>query len=703
MTTAVFGHHPWTVQELVDGVASGRIRLPDIQRPFVWSNTKVRDLIDSMYRGYPVGELMFWANHDAGHTRVIGEGSQDVSMQVVDGQQRLTSLYAVLKGLHVWREDYSRERVAVAFSPIHERFEVPNPSIKGSPDWIPDITAVFDSPIKARQEFLSRYRAAYPDTVTDEEEIELRVNQVHQLQQYQFQVVQLKEQVRRETVADVFVRINSEGVNLSASDFILTWMSVFWEEGRAELEAFARNSRFSPATVTQLDDTPTSWTPHNPFFVVDAGQLVRVGVALGLSRGRLRNAYNALRGRNPRTREIDESARGDALQRLQEAQKSVLNPLHWDEFLKVIERAGFRSSSMVGSINLMLYTYALWLVGRVRFGVAINPLREVMARWLFMSLLTGRYTSSPESAIQDDLNRLEGLDADGPEAFVTTLEALLESAMPDDWWEVSLPEELVTSSKNAPAFVGYLAALNILDAEVLLSPMRVRDWMNPAHRPIKGLEAHHLFPKGYLRKSLGITSTRRTNQVANYALVEWSTNIEISDQSPAEYWEAQCEAKGFSGDRLARQEHLHALPSGWTDLSFEAFLAQRRRLMAGVTRDGYRRLTDPHYAPPWSSVTPPTVEVGMDAMTLEDLVLGGHLQAGLEAVAEDERRHLSGEITEDGALRVGSHVYDSPTQAARAIDADVVDGWSFWTVSRNGDEDRMTLAEVRALARDAAR
>jgi hypothetical protein len=248
VTTAVFGHHPWKVQELVDGVASGRVRLPDIQRPFVWSNAKVRDLIDSMYRGYPVGELMFWANRDGGHTRAIGDGTQDVSMQVVDGQQRLTSLYAVMNGLQVWREDYSRERIAVAFSPIHERFEVPTPIVKRSPEWISDITTVFDSPIPSRHAFLSRYREALPDADVDEIRIEMRINRLHQLQSYLFQVVQLGEEVPRETVADVFVRINSEGVNLSAADFILTRVAVFSCRRRvtgSRMSSGASRSRFS--------------------------------------------------------------------------------------------------------------------------------------------------------------------------------------------------------------------------------------------------------------------------------------------------------------------------------------------------------------------------------------------------------------------------------------------------------------------------
>lgn len=699
MTTAVFGHHPWTVQALVDGVASGQVRLPDIQRPFVWSNAKVRDLVDSMYRGYPVGELMFWANRDGGHTRAIGQGSQGVSMQVVDGQQRLTSLFAVMKGLRVWREDYSRERIAVAFSPIHERFEVPTPIVQRSPEWIPDITTVFASPIAARQEFLGRYRKALPEGAeVDEVLIETRINRLHQLQNYLFQVVQLGETVARETVADVFVRINSEGVSLSAADFILTWMSVFWAEGRSELEEFARDSRFTAATITQLTGQSTRWTPHNPFFVVDAGQLLRVEVALGLNRGRLQGAYQTLRGRDPRTREIDDAARSEALEKLQEAQAEVLRPLHWDEFLKVVERAGFRSRAMVTSINLMLYTYAIWLMGRVRFGVSIDPLREVMARWLFMSLLTGRYTNSPETAIQNDLNRLEGLEA-GPDAFVAALDGMIDAALPDDWWRVSLPEALVTSSTGAPPFVGFLAALVILDAEVLLSPMKVRDWLNPARRTVKGVELHHLFPKGYLKDTLGVTSTRRINQVANYALVEWSTNIAISDAPPAEYWPKQCADKNFTGERLEQQARIHALPEGWTDLGYEDFLAKRRQIMARVTREGFRRLADPTYTLDLRLETVTAPEPELEAMTLEDLVLGGHLEPGSPIVGGDTERQFVAEITDEGSLRVGTHVYDSPTHAAHELGADVDDGWEFWAAVLPGAEDPVPLAAIRSAAR----
>jgi hypothetical protein len=698
MTTAVFAHHPWTVQSLVDAIASQQIRLPDLQRPFVWPNSKVRDLIDSMYRGYPVGELMLWANRQTENTRSIGDGDQDVSLQIVDGQQRLTSLFAVMKGKEVWRDDYSRERIAVAFSPIHERFEVPTPIVRRSPEWIADITTVFNSPIASRRDFLARYRASLPDgTEVDEELVELRINRLHMLQNYVFQAVQLGESVQRATVADVFVRINSEGVNLSAADFILTWMSVFWEEGRTELENFARDIRFTPERISEITGTKVKWTPNNPLVILQPGQLLRAVVAVGLNRGRLQNAYNELRGRDPRTREVDAQAQAIALDRLKVAQEQVLRPLHWDEFLKVVERAGFRSRSMITSTNLIIYSYSIWLVGRNRFGVGIDELRNLMARWLFMSLITGRYTNSPESAIQEDLNRFEGLPEE-PQAFAATLETLIAAALTDDWWTLTLPEELVSSSIRSPGYVGYLAALIVLDAEVLLSPMKVRDWMDPRRRPVKGVETHHLFPKEYLKKQLGITATRRINQVANYALVEWSTNIDISDQPPSEYWPSEVRDKALGEARLRRQSLLHALPEGWTGLEYDNFLAQRRRLMAAITREGFRLLNDSNYTPDYSS-HPFAMASAQSSLTFEDLVLGGYLPPGTELLGSNGVSTLRGEVTDDGQIRIGSHSYATPNLAAQESGADVDDGWEFWSIRAGGvGEDLVTLSELREFA-----
>jgi len=696
--TESFRHHPWTVHDLVTGVSVGQIRLPDLQRPFVWSNSKVRDLIDSMYRGYPVGELMFWENRDESHERVIGsnENPQDATMQVIDGQQRLTSLYAVMKGLPVWREDYTKERIRISFNPFSERFDVPTPVIERSPDWIADIVSIFTDPFTTRDAYFSKLKENGRELSADDHRIiEVAINRVFDLTKYGFQVVQVKKSVSREEVADIFVRINSEGVSLKSADFILTWMSVFWEEGRGQLEEFARNSRFSPGALSHILGEKIMWTPHNPYLTLTPGQLVRVVVGYGLRRGRLSDAYNRLRGRDPRTREINIALMEAELARLKTGQEQVLKRVNWDEFLKVVERSGFRTAEMITSDNTILYSYVLWLIGRVEHGVNIDQLREIMARWLFVAQLTGRYTNSPESQIQDDLARLEVIEGNDPKAFIGALEELLAAAAPPDWWTVTLPENLFTSSTISPSFVGYIAALNILEAEALLSNLKVRDWINPARREIKGIEKHHLFPKNYLKSKLQISQTRRINQIANYALVEWSDNIDISDSAPSEYWPNYVKSKNFEAARLSAQMAWHALPENWTSMGFDEFLKARRVLMARVIHEGYKRLTDPNYQPDLSPIEAESAPVA-PAISLEDLVRLGHLPPGTQLRSREGQTDTVAVVTEDGEIEFNDVRFSTPSAAALADGVENVDGWGYWIASLStGDA---SLEEIRTAA-----
>ena len=222
---------PWSARDLVAAVQSGALRLPDIQRPFVWQKVKVRDLVDSIYRGYPVGELMFWNSAGDDDDRAIGSGSKTktAAAKIVDRQQRLTSLYAVMTGEPVVDDDYRSESIRIAFNPFTERFEVQSAALKKSREWVPDISAVFESPYQARQAFLSRYREEHDLSEADLERIEAVFARLHGIQNYKFTVVELQADIEREKVADVFVRINSEGVNLTQADFILTWL-----RGRAD-------------------------------------------------------------------------------------------------------------------------------------------------------------------------------------------------------------------------------------------------------------------------------------------------------------------------------------------------------------------------------------------------------------------------------------------------------------------------------------
>ena len=680
---------PWTIQNLVASVQSGALRLPDIQRPFVWEKVKVRDLVDSIYRGFPVGELMFWNVPGDEDTKTIGTGNktQTSKAKIVDGQQRLTSLYVVLTGEPVVDDDYRKEYIRIAFNPITERFEVLNATHEKSAEWISDISTVFASPLKARRAFIDRYKASHDGELSEEteERLEEVFNRLYGLREFSFTVVELQSSVDREKVAEIFVRINSEGVNLTQADFILTWLSVFWDEGRDELETFSRNSRLTPDTVTELTGVKTTWTPKNHYIAPDPGKMVRVIVAVGQNRGRLRNAYNALRGRDPRTGIVVPESRARELDSIKAAQSHALKQTNWDDFLRVLGRAGFRSKKMITSDNTVLYTYALWLIGLTRFAVDRTRLRDLMARWFFMSQTTGRYTNSPETRIEEDLARLAEVKDGDSAGFVSILNGMISTVFTGDYWEVRLPDDFVTSSTSAsPAYQGYLAALNILDADLFALNGKVRDWMDPGAATLKDVEGHHLFPRAHL-DSIGIKNAKKINQVANFAPTDWVTNNHISDRAPSEYWPELVAARKLTGKTLENQIFWHALPDNWENLDYEDFLTRRRVLMARVVRDGYRKLTDPNYQPTLeqATVTVGAVEDTVD-VTLLDLVTAGFIKPGDLLVPVDSERTTIAEVTDDGLIGFGEHTYDTPTRAAKADGDEHANGWDYWAVD-NGD------------------
>lgn len=681
---------PWTVQNLVAAVQSGGLRLPDIQRPFVWEKVKVRDLVDSIYRGYPVGELMFWNIAGDEDTRAIGTGvkTQSAKAKIVDGQQRLTSLYVVLTGEPVVDDDYRRERIRIAFNPFSERFEVTGAALEKSPEWIADISTVFASPLKARKAFLARYRTAHGLSDEEEERLEEVFSKLHGLRDFSFTVVELQSTVDRERVAEIFVRINSEGVTLTQADFILTWLSVFWDEGRDELEDFSRNSRLTPDTVTELTGTQTMWTPKNHYIATDPGKMLRVIVAVGQKRGRLRNAYNALRGRDPRTGEVIPENRARELESIKQAQQHALRSANWDDFLRVMGRAGFRSRKMITSDNTVLYTYALWLIGLTEYNVDRTTLRDLMARWFFMSQTTGRYTNSPETRIEEDLARLNDLTPGDAAGFAQVLGHVIGTVLTSDFWTIRLPEDFVTSSTSAsPAYQAYLAALNILDADLFALNGKVRDWMDPSAATLKDVEGHHLFPKGYLRDA-NITSTKRVNQVANFAPTDWVTNNFISDRPPKEYWPELAEKRALVGTTLANQRFWHALPENWENMAYDDFLGSRRGLMAAVTREGFTKLSDPNYQPKVDgAATASTEHDGFVDVTLTDLMLAGLLKAGDLLIPANPERSTIAEITDDALISLNEHTYDSPRRAARADGDEQTDGWEYWVIE-DGDAPR---------------
>lgn len=595
----------YSLFHLIEDIRVGRLALPDIQRPFVWSSKKTRDLFDSMYRGYPVGTLMFWETGADVGTRQISDATGEKSPQllIVDGQQRLTSLYAVLTGHLVLTKNFEQKRIQIAFRPEDEAFEVADAAIKKDPEFIADITSLWAAGYKTTvRQFLQRLSDARGEAVADAhgDRLEERIDRVRDLRDFRFQVVELGAAADEEQVAEIFVRINSEGVQLNQADFILTLMSVHWEKGRRQLEEFSRNA---------VDPTVKGISPKNSFIDPSPDQLLRVGIAVAFRRARLQHVYNLMRGKDLETGKVSESLRTEQFERLADAQDQVLDLGNWHEFLKCLHTAGFRSRRTITSENALLFSYALWLIGRHHFDLSLKPLRSAIGRWFFMAHTTGRYTSSPESQFESDLNRVAELTQGDGDGFVAELDRIVSANFTPDYWDISLPNKLDTSSSRSPALYAYLAALNLLDAEALFSEVRVRDLLDPAVTAPRSIERHHLFPRGYLA-TLGVTGTRQVNAIANMAFLDWADNLEIRDKAPTTYWPILSSTVGVG--RLQQQAHVHALPVGWEQLDYVTFLERRRGLIAQVVREGFATLWSDHEPPP--------------KITVQDLIAAGESQ-----------------------------------------------------------------------------
>jgi len=596
MSNTLFTKVDYTLSSLTDAIANGQIGLPDIQRPFVWKNVKVRDLFDSMYRGYPVGYLLFWETGARPGQRQIGTDQKQLAPTrvIVDGQQRLTSLYAVIKGISVLRDNFSAEKIEIAFNPLDGAFRVPDAAVRRDKRFIPNISAIWDTSGSFRK-FCNTYVAGLkgqPGGVTEEEveRAENALDRLYALLHYPFTALELSPQVQAEQVSDVFVRINSEGKKLNQSDFILTLMSVFWDEGRKELEDFSRRSRV-PAQGGA--------SPFNHLFQPSPDQLLRVVIAVGFRRARLSAVYAVLRGRDANNDSGDAPSREDQFDRLKAGQSATLKIQYWQDFLRCVSLAGYRSSRIISSEMGIVYAFALYLIGRTDFGVEEHTLRKTIAQWIFMSSVTGRFTSSPESQMEFDLARLRGVST--AEEFVGVIEGICSSTMTSDLWTITLPGDLATSSAISPSMFAFFAALNVLDAPALYSSHTVRELMDPATQGTRSsLERHHLFPVAYLKKQ-GVTDQRDYNQIANYAIVEWGDNGAISDAAPTTYV-PQFESR-FDTKTVQEMYRRHGLPMGWESMQFDEFLKARRSLIAETIREAYEKLA----GQPGSAPVPPKV------------------------------------------------------------------------------------------------
>lgn len=589
---ALFTTTNFPINALIEDIDHGKIGLPELQRPFVWPNVNVRNLFDSLYRGYPAGFLLFWKTGAEGAVlKGIGAKNEQAVPEtaIVDGQQRLTSLYAVVKGTEVLRANFKKERIRIAFSPLTERFEVTDAAILKDKSFIPDISELWrpDTDLFGiANNYIEQLSAVRELTAEQIKHAQTAIGRLHNLLSYQFVALTLASSVDAATIAEVFVRINGEGKKLNQADFIMTLMSVFWDEGRAELERFAREA-------TKVSEGQAS--SYNHFIKPAPDQMLRATVGLGLKRARLENVYAVLRGRDAVTGKDDPVKRDEQFALLAEAQLRALNLANWHHFLSALTLAGYRNERMISSQTAIIYSYVLYLIGISDFGIDKTTIRQAVAEFFFMAALTGRYTSSPETRFEADLAQLRGITIG--EDYLAKLREMATTVLTNDYWEITLPSALATSAARSPSLFAYQAALIKLDAKALYSPLKIASAVDPVIKGSKAaLEQHHLFPRAYL-SALGVDDVSKINQIANFAPVEWPDNIKIGANSPSNYVPPLDAA--FSAAEREQQYFWHALPPLWWEMEYEDFLRERRSRMARVIRQAWEELTkgDPAPAP----------------------------------------------------------------------------------------------------------
>lgn len=598
MSTQRYSVAPHPIDTLLTWVKSGEIAIPEIQRPFVWDATRVRNLLDSLYKGFPVGYLIAWRNPNV----KLKDGTTSAGKRIlIDGQQRVTALMAGLLGQEVLTKDYETTRIRIAFHPMDEKFEVSNPAIQKDVAWVPDIAEVFRAGASIYG-IVDGYAAANPHTSKDD--LFRRIERLRAIIHNHVGIIELAEDLDIETVTEIFIRVNSAGAALSQADFAMSKIAANENYGgntlRKAIEYFcymAVQPDFH-AKITKNDAAFAAtdyfqkmvWLKNVQDDIYDPSytDMLRVAFTSEFGRGKLQDLVALLSGRNFETKQYEAAIAESSFARLRDGVLRFINQTNFNQLVMILRSAGFVSSGLIRGGNAVNFAYILYLRGR-QAGMKPAEIERMVRRWYVMSVLTGRYAGNPETAIDFDIRQIESR---GPAAYV---DSVIEGELSDGFWSTLLPQQMETSSAASPYFLVFQAAqVKLGDKGFLSRDITVLDLI------LNKSDVHHLFPRNMLKK-MGL-SRGRYNQIANFAVAQSEINIKISDCPPATYFtglRAQCDSGALTYGGITKHEDLldnlrqHCIPDGvFGPLAddYDAFLHERRKLMAAKIRSYFEIL-----------------------------------------------------------------------------------------------------------------
>jgi hypothetical protein len=585
------------IETLLAWVNSGEIAIPEIQRPFVWDSSKVRDLMDSLYQGFPIGYVIAWRNPNVR----LKDGSLSEGKKIlIDGQQRVTALTAAILGQYVINKTYERVKIKIAFHPIDERFEVQNPAILKDKTWLPDISQAINGDLF---EMADQYFELNPEV--DKKQVRAAFSNLMNIPKKQIGIIELAAELDIETVTEIFIRINSKGVVLSQADFAMSKIASNTEYNGNELRKaidYFCHLCLSPEFYKHIVDNDKEFaaseffqkmqwlkTENEDLYDPDYNDLIRVAFTTQFNRGRLSDLVSLLSGRNFETRTYEDSIAEASFASLKAGVLNFINETNFKRFLMIIKSAGFISPKLIRSQNVINFAYIVYLKLK-ELGVNSVAIESYVRRWLVYSILTGRYSSgSPESVFDFDIKQIS------TKPFEQYLQEKEEGELSDAFWNASLPQSLDTSVASSPYFHVFLAAqVKANDRGFLSKDVLVGDLIS-----LRG-DIHHLFPKDYLKKH-GLDRSKY-NQIANYVYMQSEINIKVGNKPPKDYFELittqmldnNKQVSGLSSHQeLADNLEMNAVPADIMYMSIEdynEFLVARRKLMASKIKDYYHSL-----------------------------------------------------------------------------------------------------------------
>ncbi|WP_206832764.1 DUF262 domain-containing protein [Alicyclobacillus fructus] len=597
MLTQKYTVQQQSIDTVLAWIRAGEIAIPEIQRPFVWTPTKVRNFLDSLWNGFPVGYLITWRNPDVR----LKDGTVSLGKRLlIDGQQRVTALMAALLGQEVITKDYRRSRIKISFHPLEERFGVYNSAIAKDATWISDVSILFD-PNTSMWDLINDYCQRTPSVTP--QQLSRILERLRSITSHQIGIIELASDLDIETVTEIFIRVNSEGVPLSQADFAMSKIAVNEEYGgpnlRKAIDYFCHLIAMPEFLHTIEQDAEFVNTPYyramtwagkmsNALYEPSYIDLLRVAFVSGFRRSRLEDLVALLSGRNFETRQYEQDVIRNCMERLQKAVLRFMNESNFKRFVMIIQSAGFVHPSLITSQNALNFSYILFLILK-ELGVKENEIERYVRRWFVLSMLTGRYSGSSETNIEYDVRQVV------TQGIHVYADAIIRGELSDAFWEVALPEEMETSVVSSPYFRVFLAAqVKMRDKGFLSRDITVQDLVQ-----YRG-DVHHVFPKDYLQRQ-GM-SRNQYNQIANFVLAQSEINIAIGNKAPKVYFgelREQCNGgiKRYGNidnwDELLENLRLHCIPEEIFNMTIDdypEFLKMRRKLMAQKVRRFFEML-----------------------------------------------------------------------------------------------------------------